>query len=104
MAVSIEAAVAEIHLTSAPSFPQAERIALARLDVLIGKLEDLNLRDIKEVPLPLHFEVLRALEGLLSGGLTVPETPSGALEMCFAGQARILGGLYPEFQDEFDDE
>jgi hypothetical protein len=102
--MSINAAVEAIRATSAPSRIQADRAALARLDVLIGRLEDLNLRDVKEVPLPLHFELVRALEGLLSQALPVPETPSRALEMCFAGQARILRGLYPEFEDEFDDE
>jgi hypothetical protein len=102
--VSFLAAVEEIRLTTAPSVTSADRAALARLDILIGKLEDLNLREIREVPLPLRFELVRALEGLLSQALAVPQTPSKALEMCFAGQARILRGLYPEFLDEFDDE
>jgi hypothetical protein len=102
--VSIEAAVEEIRITSVPSAVTADRAALARLDILIGKLEDLNLHDVREVPLPLRFELVRALEGLLSQSLPVPESPSKALELCFAGQAKILRGLYPEFEDEFDDE
>ena len=102
--MSIEAAIEEIRITSVPTPTSADRAALARLDVLIGKLEDLNLHDVRVVPLQLHFELVRALEGLLSRGLPVSENPSQALEMCFAGQARILRGLYPEFQAEFEDD
>jgi len=102
--VSILAALEEIRAAGEVATDRSARAALARLDVLIGKLEDLNLHEIHEVPLPLHFEIARALEGLVSEGVTVPESTTRALELVFAGQARILRGLYPEYQDEFDDE
>jgi hypothetical protein len=98
------AALEEIRVTSAPTQQQADRAALRRLDVLIGKLEDLNLRGITQVPLQLNFEIARAMDGLLSEGVAVPDCPSRALDLLFAGQARLLRGLYPEFRDEFDDE
>jgi hypothetical protein len=102
--VSIIAALEEIRVAGEVTADRSARDALARLDVLIGKLEDLNLHEIHEVPLPLHFEIARGLEGLVSEGVTVPESTTRALELVFAGQARILRGLYPEYQDEFDDE
>jgi hypothetical protein len=102
--MSFMAVAEEIQAADARAAGQHERDALARLDGLVEKLEELNLREIRQVPLQLHFEIARALDGLLSQGLGVPDSPSRALETVFAGQAAILRGLYPEWQDEFDDE
>ena len=101
--MGITAALEEIARSSPPALP-ADRVALARLDSLIVRLEELNLKGVGLVPIPLHLEIVSALGGLISMDVNVPASPSKALDLVFAGQARILRGIYPEYQDEFDDE
>ena len=80
------------------------RAALGRLDQLVAQLEKLNLAEVPVIPAGLRAQIEGELAGVLSDGVAVPESPVRALDLVFTGQALVLRGLYPEYQDEFDED